>query len=122
MAYTPPTVAELKARFPEFAARGDVLLGLVLDEAIAQVGETWIEADRKPATLYLAAHLLASQGSGAGGDVAISGPVKRDRVGDSETEFAGVGGAAGQGDYGSTAYGQRFATYLRRNFPAVAVV
>lgn len=118
MVYAPPTVDDLKARFPEFAARGDELLGLILDEAKAEVGDAWIETDRKTATLYLAAHLLASQGSGIGGGAAISGPVRRRRVGDVETEFAGLGTAA----LGGTAYGQRYRDLLRRNFPAIGAV
>lgn len=127
MAYTPPDAAALKARFPEFTAVSDTLIGLILAEAADQVGETWIERDRAPATLYLAAHMLAVEGEparskGATGG-ATSGPVKRRKVGDVETEFAGMsGGTTGATGYQSSAYGVRYLDLLRKNFPAVAVV
>lgn len=130
MAYVPPTSADLKARFSEFAAVPDTLVNLILAEAQAQVGETWLERDRKPATLYLAAHLLAMEGepgrSAGGTSGGVTGPMKRRKVGDVETEFAGFGvsggGAATDAGYEMTAYGGQFLRLLRLNFPAVAVV
>lgn len=126
MAYVAPTIADLKARFPGLTAAGDPLLTLVLNEAIAMVGPAWRERDRATAQLYYAAHLLASQGlaDGSNGASAVTGPVKRDRVGDAETEFAGLsgsGGAADASDLGSTIYGQQYRRLLRLNFPGVAV-
>ena len=113
MVYIPPTPFDFQVRFPEFSETDEGLIQILLDEAGADVGETWAEDDRAPATLYLAAHLLSS-----GGGVAASGAVKRRKVGDVETEFAGMSG------YGlnSTSYGQRFAIIRRRNFPPVLVV
>lgn len=133
MAWTPPSVADLKARFPIFANVDETTLQLILNEAIAEVGVEWIEQDRAPAALYLSAHLLAGEGlAGAtgtgGGGAAITGAVKKRKVGDVEVEFAGVastgGGSGGWGasPYDSTIYGQRYLLLLRRNFPAVAVV
>lgn len=132
MVYVPPVAADLKGRFPEFNAVNDVLIGLILEEAAPQVGETWLERDRKPATLYLAAHLLTMEGepgrtvNGAAGATAGTGPIRRFKVGDVETEFAGSGASSGSGSgapsYAATEYGRRFLDLLRRNFPAVAVV
>ena len=129
MAYVAPTAADLKARFPEFTAVSDVLVNLILAEAKAQVGETWLERDRKTATLYLAAHMLAMEGepgrSAGGTSGGTSGPVRRRKVGDVETEFAGFGSSASgasASDYGLTAYGRLFFDLLRKNFPGVAVV
>lgn len=127
MAYVPPTASDLKARFPEFTAVSDTLVNLILAEASAQVGETWLERDRTPATLYLAAHLLAMEGepgrSTSGRGSATTGPVRRRKVGDVETEYAGYGSSEyGRSGYGSSEYGQRFLNLMRRNFPAVAVV
>lgn len=128
MAYTPPTATDLKVRFPEFAPVSDALVSLILGEAMDMVGPTWMERDRKPATLYLAAHMLAMEGeparsAGATGGGA-TGPVKRRKVGDVETEFAGFGGPVdgSKSNYGLTAYGQRYLDLLRRNFPAVVAV
>lgn len=132
MTWTPPTTEDFKKRFPLFADVDDSTLQVILDEAAAEVGVEWIERDRTPAILYLAAHLLAGEGfagggAGGGGGAAITGTVKRRKVGDVEIEFAGVAGNAGSsgwgaGKYSSTVYGQRYETFLRRNFPAVAVV
>ena len=127
MAYVPPTATDLKARFPEFTAVSDTLVDLILAEAIGQVGETWIERDRKPATLYLAAHMLTMEGepfrTKSGQGMAGTGPVRRRKVGDIETEFAGYGASEyGRSGYGASEYGRRFAELMRRNFPAVAVV
>lgn len=130
MAYVQPTASDLKARFPEFTAVSDALVNLILAEASAQVGETWLERDRKPATLYLAAHMLAMEGepfrTKSGQGLGATGPVRRRKVGDTETEFAGFSSSTGAGasasEYGSTAYGLRFLDLLRKNFPAVAVV
>lgn len=130
MAYTPPTLADFRTRFPVFASVPDPTVQAVLNEAIASVGETWVEKDRFPATLYLAAHLLASEGFGGasagGGGAAVTGAVKRRKVGDVETEYSGIARAAsGTGalaSYYLTIYGQRYVALLRMNFPAVMVV
>lgn len=131
MAWLPPTIAEFKIRYPEFASVPDATLQAFLDEATGEVGPTWIERTRSPAIMALAAHLLAVQGLGgdasAGdGGVAISGAVKRRKVGDVEVEFAGLstggGGSGIAAGYLSTAYGRRYLEWLRKNFPAVAVV
>lgn len=129
MAWTAPTVADFKARFPNFASVDDATVQIVLDEAVGEVGSTWIEKDRTPAVLHLTAHMLASEGLGVpspgGGGAAVTGAVKRRRVGDTETEFVGMGGNTSNGPlsgYLSTAYGRRYLELMRRNFPAIAVV
>lgn len=124
MSYTEPTIEILKVRFPVFAAVADALLTLVLDEAIGAVGPEWLEKDRATAQLYYAAHILASEGATDGGAAAVVGQIKRDKVGDSETEFAAVAtGAVGDvAGFGATEYGRRYLRLLRLNFPGVAVV
>ena len=99
---------------------------------MADVGPTWLERDRTPGVLHLAAHLLAVSGHGVasvGG--AGAGPsdttIKRRKVGDVEVEYGtathpastGTGVLAG---YYSTAYGRRYVELMRKNFPAIAVV
>jgi hypothetical protein len=129
MAYTAPTATSFKARYPEFTPVSDDLITLVLDEAIAQVGDTWLERDRARAQMLLTAHMLTMEGEPArtntGNGVGSSGAVKRRKVGDVETEFAGFGtgadGSAATG-YASTVYGQEFAALMRKNFPAIAAV
>ena len=122
MAYIEPTLTDLRARFPELASVSDTVLGLILEEAIGEVGPSWIERDRVNATLYLAAHLAVSTGATTKGSASTNGAMKRRKVGDVEVEYAGMGASGGAGGFGSTAYGLRYLTLLRRSFPAVAVV
>lgn len=134
MAITPPSAGDFKARYPEFAQVSDTLIDLVLADAAGFVAETWRQADRIPAIMALAAHMLAMEGEpqrstgGSGGAGAVSGPVQSAKVGDVSVTFkgwnVGAGGSSGpiSDSYVQTAYGQRFLTYLRRNFPAVVVV
>lgn len=131
MAYEVPTPVTFKARFPEFGVVSDTLVQLVLNDAISDVGDTWLEKDRARAQMLLAAHILTMEGepgrteNGASGATAGTGIIKRDKVGDVETEFAtptssGSGGALSV--YGLTFYGQQYLELRRKNFPAVAVV
>lgn len=129
MAYTEPTFATFKARYPEFAPVSDDLVTLVLQEAIAQVGDTWVEKDRARAQMLLAAHTLTMEGepgrTTTGQGSAGTGPIKRDKVGDVETEFAtptASNSSSGLSGYLLTAYGKAFLDLMRRNFPAVAAV
>ena len=139
MPYAQPDAATFKARFPELEPVSDTLVGLVLGEAIDAVGDTWLERDRAKAQMYLAAHMLAiegepgrSQGIAAGeggGNFSITGPAKREKVGDVEVEYAGGSSSSGGSDgsgaasgYSLTSYGRLYLDLLRKNFPAVAVV
>lgn len=133
MAITPPTASDFKARYIEFAPVSDTLVNLVLADAAEFVAETWRQVDRIPAVMALAAHMLAMEGEpqrsagGSGGAGAVSGPVQSAKVGDVSVTFKGWSlGGTGTGSiadsYNQTAYGQRFLTYLRRNFPPVLVV
>lgn len=129
MAYIEPTAATFKARYPEFTPVSDVLIGLVLQEAVGEVGITWLERDRARAQMLLTAHRLTLEGepdrTATGVGIAATGVIKRDKVGDVETEWAGVSGSgsgSSSSGYGSTTYGQEFAALMARNFPAIAVV
>lgn len=129
MAYTQPTAATFKARYPEFMPVSDALVGLVLQEAFDEVGDTWLERDRARAQMLLTAHRLTLEGepdrTSTGASIAATGVIKRDKVGDVETEWAGVSGSgsgSSSSGYGSTTYGQEFAALMSKNFPAVAVV
>lgn len=128
MPYTKPTTEQFKARFPQLVSTPDATVQVFLDEADGEVGETWTEKDRALAVLYLAAHLLVSQGaSGAspgGGGAAPAGAIKRRKVGDVETEYFGTDATATItiSSTASTPYGKRYLELMRKNFPAVVVV
>lgn len=119
------TAAEFKTRYPEFAPVSDALIVLVMADASAEVSDAWITADHGRAINLLTAHLLTIEGepgrtlTGLGS--AGSGLVKRDKVGDAETEFA-TAAATDLGGYGSTAYGRQYLALMARSFPAIAVV
>lgn len=130
MAYVQPTPATFKARYPEFAPVSDTLIQLMINDAVSEVGDTWVEKDRARAQMLLVAHWLTMEGepgrTETGNGSAGTGPIKRDKVGDVETEFATPGASASQGralgNYMMTVYGQEYLALMRRNFPAVAVV
>lgn len=128
MAWLAPTPADLKARFPAFAAVPDEVVQGALDEAALQVDETWVsEADFRLGRLLLAAHILTLDGHGTGpeSEAAAAGAMgfKRMKSGQLELERFSSADAGGDGSVlGSTSYGRRFLELLRRNFPAVVVV
>lgn len=122
MAYTAPTAADLKARFPAFAAVDDAVIDGALTEAVRRVDETWPEEDFATGRLLYAAHVLAMDGHGAGVEAEAmaegAGLYKRRKAGGSEIEFAdGVAGSgAVSGELGSTSYGRRFKALARALF------
>lgn len=129
MAYVTPTPTSFKARYPEFAPVSDALIQLMINDAVGEVGETWVEKDRARTQMILVAHWLTMEGepgrTASGQGSAGTGLVKRRKVGDVETEFATPGGSSGgsaASGYMLTAYGQEYLAIMRRNFPAVAVV
>lgn len=127
MAYVQPTADVFKVRYSEFTPVSDVLIDLVLAETFDEVGETWLERDRARAQMLLAAHKLTLEGEPArsvsGIGAAGTGQIKRDKVGDVETEFAtnamSVNDRLG---YSRTSYGKEFEALMRKNFPATAAV
>jgi len=130
MAWTPPTLAEFRDRFPQFASWADGQVQGELSEAVGEVSERWLERDRTPAVLNLTAHRLSALGSGvsggAGGTGTPSGAVLKAReVGDVRSEFQyGVGapGTVVYSDLTTSQYGQRFLELKRRNFAGPLVV
>jgi len=134
MSVTPPTAATFKTRHPEFDPVGDALVDLVLADASGFVHDTWRTVDQQPAVMALAAHMLTLEGEpqrsqgAAGGASPGSGPVRMAKVGDVQVDFQGLSStspkpqSAWQEDLRRTVYGQRFLTYLRRNFSGGVVV
>lgn len=129
MAYTAPTAADFKARFPVFAGLSDAFVDLLLGEAKLAVDDTWLsQGDYTTGVLYLAAHLAATDKSqatdegdagGSGGDIASEswGPMSV-----SYTKDASSTGDNTASQYSTTEYGRRFLSLLRKNKPAIVAV
>lgn len=121
------SVEEFKVRYPEFAAVSNALISLVLADAALEVDEGWNESDISRARMLWAAHRLTIQGEPArsltGQSIAITGPVKRHKVGDVEVEFTGIGGSSSSAlDFGATSYGREYLRLLNMNFGGVRVL
>ena len=72
MAYIEPDAAALKLQFRVFAAVDDVTVEYWLTDARLIVVDTWVENDRGPAEMLLAAHNLALYGAGSSGGAVSS--------------------------------------------------
>jgi PHD/YefM family antitoxin component YafN of YafNO toxin-antitoxin module len=146
MPYALPTVNEFRARLPEFAdtENGDITAGILA--ASDFIDDSWIEADYKPALIYLAAHLMSMQamaiaaggGSSGGsvnagdGDVYVSNVNVEGRsiswgvkAGARSTTNSSSGASivsAGSEFWKRTFYGQLFEKLLRRNVIPVLVI
>ena len=132
MAYTAPTVASFKARYPEFADVPANRVVAVLEEVAYEVGELWPDEYRGAAALALVAHLLATGGALTTSDGMVSslapGAVVSQRAGDTEIKYSSsaTSGSTSSGSttatsYERTAYGQRYLELRSRSFPAVAI-
>lgn len=124
MAYVAPTPAEMKTRFPEFAAVSDGRVQAFIDEASRFADDSWIEADRKIAVQFLTAHMMTSEGllnpAGAPAAGAVSGPITSEKMGDASTSYGSRSAAGGykgaDADIASTPYGIRFLAIRGSNF------
>jgi Protein of unknown function (DUF4054) len=148
----PPTIAEFRAAFPEFASASDDQVQMAIDTAMTWVDVWWFWPDAKLAVMYAAAHYLwlhdkASGGliTGGGGSGGGTPPVidseagliwvKSVRFRDRSVTYDRVSGAAGgessktehitsssEDFWNSSPYGQLYLSFRRRNVPHVAVI
>ncbi|MBY0299992.1 MAG: DUF4054 domain-containing protein [Methylobacterium sp.] len=117
-----PTPAALKARFPAFAPVPDDAVAAALAEAEPRVDATWAAADRDPARMLYAAHLLTLDGfGGPEGVLAGALDLRALRSGALQIERHPPD-ATLPGTLGRTAYGRRFHELMLRNGPGIAVV
>lgn len=119
MAYVQPDAAELKLRYPAFAAVDDATVEYWLTDARLIVTDAWAEIDRANAEMALAAHNLALNGygssGGAVGNLAEMGVTSFKSASMSVDFDAETVRRSGNGGYSSTKYGVQFLPYLRRN-------
>ena len=100
---------------------------IALTDAGRSVDTDWIDADRDPAVMALAAHYLVTEGAfaAAGGPSATRGAVTAEKLGDASMTYARLGGGATgamASEFATTVYGQTYLRLLRRNVAGVAIV
>lgn len=117
MAYTAPTPADLKARYPAFASVLDATIQIYLDQANGgDVDESWFERDFSPAIQAAAAHRMARAGVLGSGAIDASAGIDSFKSGAMSVQFnADAVKASVAGGWGSTPYGQQYAELLARN-------
>lgn len=120
MAYTEPTSADLKMRYPAFVAVDDATVAYWLTDSARYVDTSWMEGDYGPAKIAHAAYEMAKAGvSGfAGGDVAgiAASGVTDFKSGTFQARFSDEAvKVAVAGGYASNRYGQDYLDLLSRN-------
>lgn len=116
MAYIAPTPADLKTRYPAFAAVADQTVQYWLTDAQRFVDTSWREVDYAPALMAAAAHWMARAGLGVGPAAGIPAGVTSFRSGSFSVQIAeGAASASAAGGWASTIYGQEYRGMLYRN-------
>lgn len=127
MAYTIPTPATLRTKFPAFTAVPDATIQAYIDQAAGMIDQTWLETDYTYGIELYAAHLmvLAGLGTGAQAQAAAEGLLGYSTVrsGQLTLQRAATSQSGGgvPSPYDQTAYGIQFYWLARRNRPPVAV-
>ena len=126
MAFVAPTAADIKARFPEFAAVADATIDSVLAET-GFIDARWIEDDRRPAIMYYVAHqlVMSGQGSSANAKLQAVGDFSRIKSGDLEVSRSGGSSgssSSGGGTFSQTNYGKQYLELRSLSFPSVAMI
>ena len=128
-----PTAATFKARHARFATVADATVDLYLAEAGRSVDDSvWAATDYDDGVMYLAAHLMWTEGAldPTGPAQGTAGTVKRQKAGEVEIEYHPAPGGDPMnrldGLYQSTIWGRRYLELAGRNGgvggPAVLVV
>ena len=103
--------ADLKARYPAFAAVLDVTVQVWLDDAATYADATWPDADRRTGVMAYAAHRMAEMGIGTAaiplGLTSFKSGTFSASVSDKTASATGLD---------ATVYGREFAALRRRNF------
>lgn len=107
------TPADIRTRFPEFAALSDSLIQQYLDDAYLEVNQARADIYYDLMIYYLVAHYLALSLSATSGQNRGTGTVGSMSVGDTSISFSSIT-PDGNIDfyYQQTQYGIRFLKYL----------
>lgn len=127
MAYTPPTAADFKLRFPAFGSVPDEQIGAALDDAASVADDGWSDADRRKAVMLQAAHDMTQNGIGTGAEaeLAKAGALgfTSFRSGQLQLDRSEASAATASGDpLTQTSYGRQLLDLIRRRFSGVMVV
>lgn len=125
MAYAAPTVRDLVARYPAFAAVPISTVELYLADATGVIDESWVERDYIPAACALAAHNMAVLGLDKKTEVEtyVSQGITRVRSGNFDLQISdAVASRAAAGGYDATPYGRAFRVLRRRNCAGPRIV
>lgn len=120
MPYIDPTAANLKSRFPAFAAVADSVVSQTITEAKRFVDETWNEDDYQIAIMLGAAHIMTLDGLGTGAQSQVYAQgmagyqsIRSGALSLSRGSSSSSSGSAS--NWSATTYGQRFLAYLKMN-------
>lgn len=107
---TPPTAAQLKTRYPAFAAVPDATVDYWINDGLRFVRDTWNADDYAVGLMSYAAHNMALQGYGTGsasgaGVTSFKSGTFAATISDAQANAKG---------YSVTRYGQEFAAIQRR--------
>ena len=131
MAYSPPTVADFKARFTAFGpinSPNDPQVQQALEDAATVADDGWPDAVRSQAVMLKAAHELTLDGVGTGTEakLAASGAMGFTSFSSGGLSLTRSAAAASSSSditgYGQTTYGRRLQALIRSRFPGVLVV
>lgn len=115
--YTPPTVANVLALYPEFEPVRPSLVEYYLTRAAQSVDESWTEGDFGFARMTLAAHLMTLAGLGTSAEASAvfngSAQFRSMAIGTLRLERFDV--AKDRSNLGGTRYGREFQRLLRLN-------
>ena len=111
---TAPSIAVVRARFPEFADTADAEIAVLTQTALS------ISAISQDALLYLVGHLIAISAEETGEADGGSGEVVSERIGAKAVSYAAQAKSGDEAFYTRTAYGRLFLA-LERRAPARAL-
>jgi hypothetical protein len=114
MSYTAPTNATLIARYPDFTSVSTTTIDYWLNEALAEVDDSWPEDVRANGQMAWAAHRMAELG--ATGLVGVSGGSGVSSFKSGTFSATLTDEAANRTGYYATVYGREFADMQRRWF------
>lgn len=117
MAYSTPTAAAFKARYPSFASVADATVDYWIADAERVVGSNWDDDNRPIGVMLMAAHNMADIGLGSGGAPSGVSSFKSGTFAVTVSDEV----ASKTGIY-STIYGRQYADLCRRLFGGARLV